>query len=90
MVRLLGVFDQQPADEVLGQLAGAAEVLFIEVVVHRRDVCQSLLLGLPQERGRPTQTARGQSRGSRRMGADTPPLVCHLGVARAIWEWGPQ
>lgn len=73
MVRLLGVFDQQPADEVLGQLAGAAEVLLIEVVVHRRDVCQSLLFGLPQERGRPTQTARGESGWTRRMGADTPP-----------------
>lgn len=60
MVRLLGVFDQQLADEVLGQLAGAAEVLLIKVIVHCRDVCQRLLLGLPQEWGCPTQAARRQ------------------------------
>lgn len=46
---LLGVFDEQPADEVLGQLAGVAEVLLVKVVVHGRDVGQGLLLGLSQE-----------------------------------------
>lgn len=30
---LLGVFDQQSADEVLGQFAGVAEVLLVKVVV---------------------------------------------------------
>lgn len=31
---VLGIFDEQPANEVLGQLAGVAEVLLVEVVVH--------------------------------------------------------
>lgn len=55
---LLGVLDEQPADKVLGQLAGIAEVLLIEVVVHGGDVSQGLLLGLPQEWGCTTQTER--------------------------------
>lgn len=53
----LGVLDQQPADEVLGQLAGAAEVLLIEVVVDGGDVGEGLLLRFPQEGGRPAQPA---------------------------------
>lgn len=47
---LLGIFDEQPADEVLGKLAGVAEVLLVKVVVDSRDVCQGLLLRLAQER----------------------------------------
>lgn len=47
----LGVLDQQAADEVLGQLAGVAEIFLIKVVVDSRDVGQGLLLCLPQERG---------------------------------------
>lgn len=55
---LLGVLDKQPADEVLGQLAGVAEVLLVEVVIHRRDVGQGFLLGFTQEWGRTTQAVR--------------------------------
>lgn len=55
---LLGVFDEQPADEVLGQLAGVAEVFLVEVIVHSRDVGQGLLLGLTQERGGAAQAGR--------------------------------
>lgn len=60
---LLGVFDKQPADEVLGQLTGVAEILLVKVVVHGRDVGQGLLLRLAQERGGAAQTGR-QARGS--------------------------
>lgn len=71
---LLGVFDEQPADEVLGQLAGVAEVFLVEVVVHGRDVGQGLLLRLTQERGGAAQTGR-QTQGSA-----SPALTpCHLG-----------
>jgi hypothetical protein len=55
---ILGVFDKQPADKVLGQLTGAAKVLLIKVVVHSRDVGQGLLLGLTQERGCTTEAGR--------------------------------
>lgn len=52
---LLGILDQQASDEVLGQLTGVAEVLLVKVIVDSRDVGQSLLLGLPQERRGTTQ-----------------------------------
>lgn len=86
MGRLLGVFDQQPADEVLGQLASAAEVLLVKVIVHRRDVRQRLLLGLTQEWGCPAQAAERQGtwqarEGGSLMGADTPyPSTGYLGI----------
>lgn len=46
---ILGIFDQQTPYEVLGQLAGVAEILFVKVVVDGWDVGQRLLLGLAQE-----------------------------------------
>lgn len=47
---ILGILDQQSAYEVLGQLAGVAEILLVKVVVNSRDVCQGLLLRLAQKR----------------------------------------
>lgn len=47
---LLGVLDQQTADEILGQLAGVAEVFLIEVVVDGGDVGEGLLLGFAEKR----------------------------------------
>lgn len=41
---------QELPDEALGQLARVAEELLVKVVVHGRDVSQSLLLGVAQER----------------------------------------
>lgn len=55
----LGVLDEQAADEVLGQLAGVAEILLVEVVVDSRYVGQGLLLRFTQERGRSAQPAAG-------------------------------
>lgn len=97
--RLLGVFDEQPADEVLGQLAGVAEVLLVEVIVHGRDVGQRLLLGLAQERGRAAQAGRrtqgsgplhalaprpGRGRGSRGTLPGPPGARCQG------WRRGPR
>lgn len=86
IVCLLGIFDQQPSDEVLGQFTGAAEVLFIKVIVHSRDVCQRFLLGLPQEWGRPAQAVRRQGIWPAREGtADTPhPSTGYLGIGASI------
>lgn len=47
---LLWIFDQQAAYKVLGQLAGVAEILLVKVVIDSRNVGQSLLLGLAEER----------------------------------------
>lgn len=47
---LLGVLDQQTADEIFGQLAGVAEVFLIEVVVDGGDVGEGLLLGFAEKR----------------------------------------
>lgn len=44
------VFLQELSDEALGQLACVAEELFIEVVVHRRNVAQRFLLRVTKER----------------------------------------
>lgn len=60
---ILGVFDKEPGDEVFGQRAGAAEELLVERVVHGRHVGQSLLLVVPQERGRAAQTAHTGQKG---------------------------
>lgn len=46
---VLRILDQQAAYEVLGQLAGVAEVFLVKVVVDSRDVGEGFLLGLPQE-----------------------------------------
>ena len=48
-VFLLWILDQQAPYEVLSQLTGVAEILFIKVIVDSRNVGQSLLLGLTQE-----------------------------------------
>lgn len=61
----LGVLDEQAADEVLGQLAGVAEIFLIKVIVDSRDVGQGLLLCLPQERG-------GSAQPEEREGWDNP------------------
>ena len=45
-----GIFDEQAANEMHGEIAGAAEVLVVEAVLHGRNVRQRLLLALAQER----------------------------------------
>lgn len=52
------VLYQELSDEALGQLARVTEELFVEVVVHRRDVPQRLLLGVSEERRRTAQAVR--------------------------------
>lgn len=53
---LLGIFDQQPIDEVFGQGTGVAEVLLVELIVHRRHVGQGLLFVVSEEWRCTTQT----------------------------------
>lgn len=60
---LLLVLLQQLADELLGQLAGVAEELLIELVIHAGDVPQGVLLGLSQERRRAAQPGAGNTEG---------------------------
>lgn len=62
-VLILGILDQQATYEVLGQLAGVAEILLIKVVVDSWDVCQGLLLGLAQKRRRAAQPTGSQRKG---------------------------
>lgn len=52
------VLYQELSDEALGQLARVTEELLVEVVVHRRDVPQRLLLGVAEERRRTAQAVR--------------------------------
>jgi len=59
---LLGILDQQAAYEVLCQLTGVTEILFVEVVVDARDVGQGLLLGLAQERRSAAQATGADKR----------------------------
>lgn len=47
---LPSVLYQELSDEALGQLTCVPEELLIEVIVHRRDVSQRLLLGVAEER----------------------------------------
>lgn len=61
----LGVLDEEAADEVLGQLAGVAEIFLVKVVVDGGNVGQGLLLRLPQERG-------GSAQPAAKAGCDTP------------------
>lgn len=44
------VLYQELSDEALGQLTCVPEELLVEVIVHRRDVPQRLLLGVAEER----------------------------------------
>lgn len=60
---VLGIFDQQTAYEVLGQLTGAAEILLVKVIVDSGDVCQGLLLGFAQKRRSAAQPTGSQTQG---------------------------
>lgn len=65
---------QQLADELLGQLAGVAEELLIELITYGGDVPQGVLLGLSQERRSTTQPGTRNTEGWETDGA----AVCCL------------